>query len=242
MSDVCPHTVDNNDHRDEKAYKAIADQLSRIEMGPPDEDESAGEGGKTGKRRKKVKKQEMIKMTPLNGSAKEHRTGGDNGSDFQEYELADDAINELGDRGDSTKPQEDDVTVEGEEKENGADENDDDDDFVKIGCSTSNGQGKKLMGQEELPVVGSILPSSKSIDDAPVILRWAQTAHGFKDKFATFPKMNRRRRFYNNKRVSLKGNKSSHRKSVPTRVTKDGTSIFYWCDANRKPKGARGRV
>lgn len=237
MSDVCGRHSEGADgdleeeKEDGEVDKAIADQLGRIAIGPRDEEEEE----ESGKARRKGKKPEMIRMKPLDGSAKDKENNGDKVGEFQEYELADDAINELGEReGDKTLPGNGTEVANRLEKTS----DDDEDDFVKIGCATN---GEKLMGKEELPVAAGgqvqLLSNSQSIDDTatPVILRWAHTAHGFKDKFATFPRMNRRRRFYN--KIAIQ--RPSRRKSVPTRVTKDGTSIFYWCDTNRKPKGGR---
>lgn len=217
MSDMCEHGPDSE----------LAEQLARIQIGPSEDKEEGQESNKRAK--KKGKRPEMIRMRSLNGGdgcAKEEAMGEEGKShlQFQEYELADDAIDELvRDQEAGEVP-----VIDKQRTENGED---DDDDFVRIGCDTSN-TPRKAVGREELPVG---VRNSLSIDDTPaVILR--NLAKG-RDKFSTFPRMKRRKRVFTN-RISLKRGqaKSQHRtKPVPTRKTKDGTTIFYWCDAGRRP-------
>lgn len=241
MSDVCPHERNNS----------LVDQLARIEIGPGD----IAEGDEKNKNQKKKcngnKRQEMIRMRSLEGnmddSAKEKSQ-----EQFQEYELADDAIDELGD--DEREETENDhllgakkQTINKTDKVGGDNIEDDDEDFVKIGCDTKDTPRKTSKGKEELPV--GILRNSVSID-AQVILRAVEGGKEagslVRDKFATFPRMKRRKRVFTN-RISLKNNGAVKGRQVkgkstvvPTRKTKDGTSIFYWCDVANGSRPAKG--
>lgn len=212
MSDVCDH----------EREELLAEKLGRIEIGPP-EVEAAAEGRRKGK----GKRPEMIRMRSLDGSSsavcKEKRA-----EEFQEYELADDAIDELDQEEEEDEGQKGARSVrQGVEMgTRPAAAVDDEDEFVKIGCDTSD-TPRKAMGKEELPAG---VRNSQSIDDGAVVF------HGG-DKFATFPRMKKRRRVFTN-RIALKNGKrvSPRVKSVvPTRKTKDGTSIYYWCDVKSRP-------
>lgn len=227
MSDMCEHGPE---------HTQLAEQLARIQIGPnEDSEEKEQDSNKRANKKKNGNRPEMIRMRSLNGSsgcAKEEAVGeeGKSNLQFQEYELADDAIDEL-----VRDQEEGEVPVNDKERtENRGGAEDDDDDFVRIGCDTSN-TPRKAVGREELPVG---VRNSLSIDDTPaVILR--SLARG-RDKFSTFPRMKRRKRVFTNrislKRGQAKGTNGQHRtKPVPTRKTKDGTTIFYWCDAGRRP-------
>lgn len=188
----------------EKEKEKLSDRLARLGIGPPDE-----EDGNSGRR--KTGRQEMIRMRSLDESAKERNK-------LEEYELADDAIDELAES-----------PTDGGGGDGRKELLDDEDDFVKIGCDTADTQ-RKAVGKEELPVG---LRNSLSVDP-PVMIRHSLRV---KEKFATFPRMRRRTRLCHN-RISLKVAAGGRTKTVPTRKTKDGTSIYYWCDLGRKKKGA----
>lgn len=224
MSDVCGENC------------VLVEQLARTTIGPEEEEGEAGSGVKRSGKKRKEKRPEMIRMRSLERSSESAKGERPSNAEFQEYELADDAIDEL--EGDASggnvegQPRRDEVSGQEQEAE-------EEDDFERIGCDSSD-TSRKTVGREELPVG---VPNSTSIDTAVVILRGAAAVAG---KFATFPRMKRRRRVFTN-RISLKHGKVRARATaVPTRTTKDGTSIFYWCDVNggRPIKGefcCRGR-
>lgn len=133
---------------------------------------------------------------------------------FQEYELADSAIEELEESGESM-----------EKRTAGSDE----EDFVKIGCGPSN--GRKATGTEEFPESTKVSSSSSH-----TVSQMARKANK-KGKFATFPRYGKtaglRRKVLGTAHNLL---------GPPTRTTKDGTIITYWCDLRpRRPKGDRGK-
>lgn len=210
MSDVCPHEV--------------AEESARAVIGPPGEEELKGRSSKN-----KRDKKEMIRMRSLNGesSAKEKEIQ----VEFQEYELADDAIDEL-----HIKTPENDAD-RGVEKD---DNDEDEDDFVRIGCDSR--KCENAIGKEEQPV-GVLNPQTISDDDikVPVIVCKDSIC---RDKFATFPRMKRRKQLFSSRIYFPPGYKCPNRRKVPTRKTKDGTKIYYYCDAttNRPPSKVSGGI
>lgn len=216
MSEICGHgggkrLQEKVVEKEKLEQEKLSDRLARIGIGPSEEeDEEDGNSGRRQKTKKeKTGRQEMIRMRSLDESAKERIK-------LEEYELADDAIDELAE------------SPTGGGGEMGNESLDDEDDFVKIGCDTADTQ-RKAVGKEELPVG----VRNSLLIDPPVMIRPGLRV---KEKFATFPRMRRRTRLCHN-RISLKVAAGGRSRAVPTRKTKDGTSIYYWCDLGRKKKG-----
>lgn len=120
------------------------------------------------------------------------------------------------------------------------------DDFVKVGCM--NERTDEYGGTElaQCRVVGTVeLPaesmSSKTATESKSFLsKMVRRTR----KYATLPKAKKRTsqaRWYYRRRLPLVGGASKEKrqhmqsrpKRVPTRVTPDGTSIYYWCDAGK---------